>query len=195
VAVIAPDAPDSEMERLSAAGVVGARVMDLPGGAVGLSHLEALDARCLSAGWVMAVQFDGTHILDHEPRLGRIKSRWTLDHHAKILGGARPDGPEVAAIKRLLDRGNCWFKLAGCYESSKAGAPDYADIGAITREIVAHAPERVVWGTNWPHNAFARPEEAPDEAGLFDTVMGWLPDEATRTQVLVDTPRALFFAG
>ena len=95
------------------------------------------------------------------------------------------------AIRRLIDRGRCWFKLAGCYEASATGGPDYADVADLTRAVAAHAPDRTVWGTNWPHNQARRIEDYPDDAGLADTVLGWLPDEGARCAALVANPEAL----
>ncbi|WP_435169009.1 amidohydrolase family protein [Falsirhodobacter sp. 1013] len=190
VAVIHPDTAEAEIARLAEAGVVGARIMDLPGGALGLSGLEGVDARAADAGWVMAVQFDGSHILDHENRLAKVQSRWILDHHGKFFAGA--GRAQVDAVKRLIDRGNCWFKFAGVYESSKSGGPDYADVAEVAREIAAHAPDRIIWGTNWPHNLAKTTADYPDDRALTDTVLSWLPSDAARRQVLVTTPEALF---
>ena len=92
----------------------------------------------------------------------------------------------------MLDRGNCWFKFAGCYESSQAGAPDYEDIAAVGREIAAYAPERIVWGTNWPHNMTQTTADYPNDVALLDLVMEWVPDEATRQKLFVDNPADLF---
>ncbi|MEQ5872518.1 amidohydrolase family protein [Sagittula sp. NFXS13] len=190
VAVITPDTTAKEIARLSDGGIVGARIMDLPGGAVGLDALEAVDAMAADAGWVMAVQFDGSHLPELEPRLAALKSRWVLDHHAKIFDGATP--AHIDVIKRLMDGERCWFKFAGCYESSRDGGPDYPDIASVAREIAAHAPDRIVWGTNWPHNAAHRSEDYPDDAQLLDLAMSWLPDDTARQAALVDTPRALY---
>lgn len=195
VAVITGNTQDAEMERLADAGVVGARIMDLPGGALGLNGLEAVDARASAFGWMMAVQFDGSHILEHEARLAGLGSRWVLDHHGKFFAGATPSSPQVDAVKRLIDKGNCWFKFAGCYESSRTGGPDYDDIAAVAREIAAHAPERIVWGTNWPHNIARTTGDYPDDAALADTVLGWFPDAAGRGLALVDNAESLYGFG
>lgn len=192
VAVIDGATTDSELDRLASAGVIGARIMDLPGGAVGLAELEAVDAKVAARGWMVAVQFDGTRILDHESRLAALKSRWVFDHHGKFFGGAAPDGPEVAAVKRLIDRGNCWFKFAGAYESSKRGAPGYEDVAAVSKAIAAYAPERIVWGTNWPHNLARQQSDYPNDAALTDTVLGWLADDRARHLALVENPEQLF---
>tara|TARA_R100000365_G_C2739096_1_gene67957 strand:- start:561 stop:1436 length:876 start_codon:yes stop_codon:yes gene_type:complete len=192
VAVVTGDTQDAEIQALSEAGIVGARIMDLPGGAIGLDQLEAVDARASAFGWMMAVQFDGGGILNNFSRLEAIRSRWVLDHHGKFFAGVTPQSAEVDAVKRLIDKGNLWFKFAGCYESSRTGGPDYADIGAVAREIASFAPERIVWGTNWPHNAAKRTEDYPDDAALLETVLSWFPDEKGKNLALIDNPEALY---
>lgn len=192
VAAVGPDVSDSELDALGEAGVVGLRIMDLPGGATDLSALEALDAKAAARGWMLAIQFDGSHILDHEPRLTKIKSRWVLDHHGKFFCGVTPESPHIAAVKRLIDGGNCWFKFAGVYESAKDPAPDYADVAAVARVISSYAPERIVWGTNWPHNLAKEQHDYPDDVALLETVLGWFPDEQARHRALVENPEDLF---
>lgn len=190
VAVITPDVSDAEIEALSAQGIVGARIMDLPGGAIGLDRLEEIDAIAANAGWMMAVQFDGSALPRLEPRLAALKSDWVLDHHGKIFSGVT--NSHVATIKRLLDRGKMRFKFAGCYESSRSGGPDYPDIAKLARDVARYAPERIVWGTNWPHNMATKTEDYPDDAALLDTVLGWLPEGAALEQALVENPAELY---
>ncbi len=192
VAVVTRDTPLDEIQELIDVGVVGARIMDLPGGAVNLSHLEEVDSLSQELGWSVAVQFDGSHILDHEARLSAIKSRWIFDHHGKFFAGVTPDSPQIGALKRLIDKGNCWFKFAGCYESSRSGGPEFEDIAAIARLIAEYAPERIIWGTNWPHNNAKTTEEYPDDADLLDTVLSWLPSDEAREKALVTNPEQLF---
>ncbi|KSV89947.1 amidohydrolase [Sinorhizobium sp. GL28] len=191
VVVIDETTSDADMRALSASGAVGARIMDLPGGAVGLDALEAVDARAHAADWMIAVQFDGNRILDHLPRLERIRSRWVLDHHGKFFAGVDPDGPEIAALLKLIDRGNVWFKFAGVYESSRAEWP-YEDVAAFSRRIADHAPERIIWGSNWPHNMIRKTEDYPDDARLAELVLGWLADDRAKHLALVENPEHLF---
>lgn len=192
VAVITGATSDVEMQRLSNACVVGARIMDLPGGGVDLSELEAVDARTNAFNWCLAIQLDGSFILDHEARLSALQSPWILDHHGKFFAGITPESPQIDAVKRLIDRGNCWFKFAGCYESSRSGGPDYEDIAAVARTLAAYAPERIIWGTNWPHNLATRTEDYPDDAALADIVLSWFPGETEQQLALVDNPEYLF---
>lgn len=190
VAVITPETTRAEMDRLASRRIVGARIMDLPGGAVNLDHLEVVDAIAHDAGWMLAVQFDGSNLMQHLPRLERLRSRWVFDHHGKFFRGITADSPEVDAVRRLIDRGNCWFKFAGVYESSRAGWP-YADVAAPSRAIAAHAPERIVWGTNWPHNGVRESADYPDELALAELAFTWLPP-GSRDRVLVRNPIDLY---
>jgi D-galactarolactone isomerase len=192
VGVISAQTTQAELDTLAQAGVVGARIMDLPGGAVGLDALEAVDALAGERDWMVAIQFDGGDILAHEQRLARLKSRWVLDHHGKFFSGNNPESRQVGALKRLIDKGRCWFKFAGCYESSRSGAPSYEDVAATARAIAGHAPERIVWGTNWPHNLARVQAQYPNDAALTDTVMGWFPDINARNLALVDNPETLY---
>ena len=193
VAVICEDTTERELERLHQAGIRGARIMDLPGGATGLTHLERVDEKAHALGWTVAVQFDGSQICTLEKRLAALKSNWILDHHGKIFQGARPDGPEVATILRLMDKGRCHFKLAGIYESSKRGAPAYEDVADYTRVVTAHAPERIIWGTNFPHNQATSAASYPCDAELLDLAASWLIGARAQELAFVETPERLFF--
>ena len=191
VAVVSADTPAAELRRLHDAGVRGARIMDLHGGAMGMDRLAEADAVAADMGWTLAVQFDGARILDRMGALMKLRSRWILDHHGKFLTHVAPDGVEAEAVLTLLDRGNCWFKFAAPYESSRAGAPDYADVAALSRRIAAYAPERLVWGSNWPHNSVAD-GAWPDDAALLDLAMDWAGSDRARRLMLVESPARLF---
>ena len=192
VAVITAQTSDPELEQLHRSGVRGARIMDLAGGAAGLEHLEAVDARAYQAGWMMAVQFDGSNIAMHMDRLSKIRSNFIIDHHGKFFRGATPQSAEVDCVKQLMDRGNCWFKFAGCYEASLNGGPCFDDVAAVARAISAYAPDRIVWGTNWPHNQARKTEDYPNDADLLDTVLDWFDSDEARRLALVDNPQSLF---
>jgi D-galactarolactone isomerase len=91
----------------------------------------------------------------------------------------------------LLDTGRCWIKLAAPYETSKTGAPRYEDVSRLARALVADAPERILWASNWPHPS--EPKEAkPDDKVLLELLLDWAPDDATRRKILVDNPAELY---
>src|SRR5438067_1179812 len=103
-----------------------------------------------------------------------------------------PEGvrdPLFGMVRRLIDRGRTWVKLVAPYDATKIGPPTYADSSALARAYVEIAPERVVWGTNWPHPG---EDPKPDDALLFDLLLGWAPDEKVRHRILVQNPALLY---
>jgi D-galactarolactone isomerase len=92
-------------------------------------------------------------------------------------------------VRKLIDKGRTWVKLSVTYDSSKVGPPTYADVNKVGAAYVQAAPERLVWGSNWPH-----PTETakPDDAAVFDLLAAWAPSEAVRRRILVENPEALY---
>lgn len=91
----------------------------------------------------------------------------------------------------LVETGRCWVKIAGAYEFSKSGAPDFEDVARLMRVLIKAAPERVIWGSNWPH-ALAEKVGYPDDGQLLDLLLDWAPDENVRRRILVDNPAQLY---
>ncbi len=190
VAVVKPDAEESLLEDLHRQGVRGARVMEL-GGPVGVADLLAVNARVAPLGWHCIVQFDGRQMVERQPVLEQIDNDYIIDHTGKYLTPVSCNDPAFKALLELIDKGNCYIKLAGCYETSLDGAPDYQDLAAMSRALIAHAPERVIWGSNWPHVSLP-PEKSPDDGALLDRVCSWIPDAKTLQQIFVDNPERLY---
>ena len=94
-----------------------------------------------------------------------------------------------AALRRLLDAGHTWVKISAPYLSSVDGGPCYADAGAVAAALSRAAPERVLWGSDWPHPS---PPEKPDDAALFDLLLDWAPDQTLRNRILVSNPEKLY---
>nr|WP_254208315.1 amidohydrolase family protein [Burkholderia multivorans] len=101
----------------------------------------------------------------------------------------RADSPSVRALCALLDTGNVWVKLSGADRMSKAGAP-FEDTLPVARRLAEHAPERVLWGSDWPHVNLSHP--MPDDGDLVDLIARIVPDERRRIQMLVDNPARFF---
>ena len=117
-----------------------------------------------------------------------------FDHLARIPQPAGVDHPAFAFVKKLIDRGRTWVKLSSAYQDSKAGPPAYADVSKVAQAYVKAAPERMVWGSDWPHPT-EKTDAKPDDAILFDLLADWAPDEAVRHRILVDNPAALYRFG
>ena len=112
-----------------------------------------------------------------------------IDHLARIQTADGLDAPPFRALLGLLQRDNCWAKLMGPYFVSDA-FPHYPDIAPFARAMIEAAPDRVVWGSDWPHPS-AR-EKMPDDGDLADMLFDWAPDEAQRRKILVDNPQRLY---
>ena len=124
-----------------------------------------------------------------ESVLQRLPTPLVIDHLGRI---PMPDGlahPGYAAVRRLLDKGRTWMKLSEPYEDTKRGPPGYPDTSKLALAYISAAPERMVWGSDWPHPT---QKEKPDDALLFDLLAEWAPTEATRHRILVTNPAALY---
>lgn len=191
VVVVTPQTSQADIAAMHRQGARGARIMQFPGGAVGLNQLLEVNALIRDQGWHCMVQFDGMEMLDRAPLLEQIDTPYIIDHIGKYQGEVTPNSPEFKALLKLVDRGNCYVKIAACYESSNSGGPDYSDTAALSRALIAHAPDRILWGSNWPH--VSQPiDKAPDDAQLLDTVCSWIPDTKTLEQIFVHNPRDLY---
>ena len=189
VVVVKPGVSDAELERLTRAGARAIRIMCLPGGHLKWDVMDEMIARVRPFGWHPIVQFDGREFEQREAQLARIQSDYIIDHVGKFLEPVPADHAAFKAMLRLVERGNCYVKLSAPYEVSKAGPPDYADVGALAKALVKAAPERILWASNWPHpGALAY----PDDAGLLDLLLEWAPDEAIRHRILVTNPAKLY---
>jgi D-galactarolactone isomerase len=191
IAVVRPDVGEATLEDLTRRGVRGARIMDLPGGAVGLGDLLAIDARTRPFGWSPIVQFDGRDIDQHVGVLEQVSGDYVIDHAGKFLEPVAVDAPAFKTLLRLIDRGNCYVKISACYETSKVGAPSYADVGTLSKALIAHAPERMLYASNWPHVSLPI-DKQPDDSGLLDLMLDWAPDEKIRQMIFVDNPARLY---
>ncbi len=192
IAAVKPNVTDQDLETMTARGVRGARIMDILQGAVGLEALLEVNARVAPFGWSLIVQFDGCEILQHYDLLTRIKGPYVIDHAGKFLTPPSVESAEFQALLRLIDRGNCFVKIAACYETSRSGSPDYTDVAALSKALIQHAPDRIIWGSNWPHNMATNAETYPDDVHLLDLAMNWAESTETLQQIFVDTPTRLY---
>lgn len=189
VVVVQPDAPDEELERLTAAGARGIRYHMLRAGVLPWDSLEAMAARVHGFGWHVQLQLDGRDLPEREAMLTRLPCTLVIDHVGKFLEPVTPDHAAFRCLLRLVDGGRVWVKLSAPYETSREGPPGYGDVGRLARALVEAAPERMLWASNWPHPG--RPERL-DEADLLDLLLEWAPEEDDRRRILVDNPAALY---
>ena len=191
VAVINDDVTDAALRLLTDAGIKGARFRMTGDLATSWNSLAAVAPRIAAFGWHIQFQMDGRQLHTGFDALQRLPCTLVVEHIGKFLEPVEVGHPGFQALLRLLDTGRVWVKLSGSYMMSNSGPPEYTDVGVLAKALVAHAPERMVWGSDWPHPL--APEGAmPDDARLLDLLLDWAPDEATRRRILVHNPAALY---
>jgi predicted TIM-barrel fold metal-dependent hydrolase len=192
IAVLHPDVDDDTLDTLHAGGIRGLRFsLHDPATAVTAPDMIApLAARVAERGWHVQLHLRGEQIVDLERTIEALPCDVVFDHMARLPqpAGIRHYAFEIVA--RRLEAGNGWVKLSGPYLDSRVGAPRYADATRVAREWVKIAPERLVWGSDWPHPT--ERERKPDDAVLLDLVQEWARDEPTRRRILVDNPARLY---
>ncbi len=171
-------------------GACGVRFNAVSGNGTPLEQLEALGERLASLGWHLQLYAHDREMVALEPVLARLPCPVVIDHMGGVKlaeGGAA--NPGFKAMLRLLEKG-AWAKLCG-YRSSAAGAP-YTDVADMARTMIAAAPDRCVWGTDWPHPSMWPPLQVPDDGVLLDRLADWAPSEAMRRAILIDNPVRLY---
>jgi len=160
------------------------------GGKPDLDVFWRLVHRVKPLGWHIVLHFDAKDLPEHADLLDALPVPYIIDHMARVPAA---DGVEQASFQYLVDRissdEKCWVKIS-CAERLTAGriAP-YDDVVPFARALVAAAPDRILWGTDWPHPNL---KVMPDEGHLVDLLADFVPDEATRNQILVDNPTKLY---
>jgi D-galactarolactone isomerase len=186
VAVVHPTVSDAELKALANGGICGIRFtqFDPRTAATTLDMIEPLARRVEPLGWHVQIHLRADQIVAAADMLWRLPGMVVFDHLGRVSGTT---DPAFAVIRRMLDRGRTWMKLSGAY--MMGAPPAYAEAGVVARTYVAAAPERMVWGSDWPHPTES---QKPDDAALFDLLTGWAPDAATRHRILVDNPATLY---
>ena len=197
IAMVDAAVADAELRRLTRGGVRGARFLMAPGGVLSWDELEPLAARIQQVGWHVNLQLDGHELADRAGLIARLPGQVIIDHLGMFGRPVRDDHPSVTALLHLLDTGRVWVKLSAPYAGGGMGAPPYPAAGRLARTLVRHMPDRLMWGSNWPHpfTTQVRGLPAEDDAMLLDLLLDWAEDAHVRHGILVDNPATLFGAG
>ncbi len=193
VAAVAEDITDRELEALNARKVRGVRVNMVDKGGMpfdGIGAVREFTERIRDFGWHLEVLI---HV-DEFDDLRRALNAMAVDVVVGHLGYMKTDhGLDHPGFREFLDLvrdGKCWVKLSGSYRITTQDRPPYADVTPLARALIEANPDRMVWGSDWPHPTFWG--TMPNDGELFDQLADWAPDAATRQKILVDNPRALY---
>ena len=191
VAVVPANVDAATLKKLHATGFRGVRVQSGGGNPLGPDAMMPLATRIAPLGWHMQINLTAPLYAEHQDTILKLPVTVVVDHMAGIPGQDGVKSPAYAALRRFIDAGKTWVKLSSPDSGSKSGPPDYADRIAIARALVTAAPERCVWGSNWPFPS-SQPTARPDPVLMMDIVKSWAPDEKLRHRILVENPEALY---
>jgi predicted TIM-barrel fold metal-dependent hydrolase len=187
VAVIDDSFDDAALRRMHEQGIRGLRFNMVSGNGTPQDQLVALARRLVPLGWHIQVYADGPKMLEIGSMLGRLPVEVVIDHCGGVKAALGTSHPQFQALLRLLDSGRAWMKVCS-YRASSAGPP-FADMEANVKALVAAAPDRCLWGSDWPHSQM---NPIPDAGDLLDQFFDWVPDPMSRQRILVDNPTRLY---
>lgn len=191
VAMLDETITDAELDDLHAVGVRGTRFNFVAhlGGAPELAVFWRIVGRVARRGWHIVLHFDAKDLPTYAGVLDSMPTPYVIDHMARVDASAGLEQEPFQLLLALMADERCWVKISGAERLTAGGAPPYDDVTPFARAIVAAAPERVLWGTDWPH---PNVRHMPDDGDLLDQLVEFAPDESDRHRILVSNPQQLY---
>lgn len=187
IAVVNHDVPASDLRAMKEAGVVGLRLNTTTGGGVGVARLAEYEAICREFGWHLQFLVEAAQIPELAPKVSRLRVPAVFDHMGYVHPGEENDAPARALVSLLRD--GAWAKVSGGFRATRIGPP-YMDTVPLARMMIEAAPDRCVWGSDWPHVTFRG--KMPNTGDLLDLLADWAPDAQTRDRILTDNAHRLY---
>jgi predicted TIM-barrel fold metal-dependent hydrolase len=205
VAVIDDQTPESELDSMGRAGVQGIRLnlatVGINDPSSGRQRFQMAAERMKSRHWHVQIFTTLAMISALKDLVAAAPVPVVFDHFGGAQAELGPQQPGFAELVELVRSGKAYVKISGAYRASKL-APDYADVVSLAKALIAANPDRVVWGTDWPHPSGMTPpgrkptEVTPllpiDDGRLLNQLAVWAPDPAIRKKILVDNPAHLY---
>ena len=205
IAVIDDKTTPAELDTMAQAGIRGVRINLEQAGildpAASAKRLEASVQQIAGRPWHLQIYSRLSVIAPLQAQFAALPVPVVFDHFAGAQAALGPQQPGFAAVLDLVKLGKAYVKISGAYRASDR-APDYPDVAPLARALIAANPDRLVWGSDWPHPdsavvpGRAPPDIAPaqpiDDGRLLNLLAEWAPDPATRTKILVDNPKRLY---
>ncbi len=196
-AILRSDVSDRRLDELTDAGFRAVRVTMIrqdgkPVSTLGTSYgdLVQLAPRLAERGWHAQLWIESSDLVANRPELEKLPLTYVVDHMSRTMADKGHEHPDFRAFTELLKTGRYWTKISGADRNTRVGRP-YADTAPYMRAIVQAAPERVVWGSDWPHVGHSDATR-PDLQDLLRLLHDCVPDEAVRRRILVDNPTRLY---
>jgi predicted TIM-barrel fold metal-dependent hydrolase len=183
----------SDFQRLHDAGFRGVRFNFVAhlGGVPDLGEFERTIERIRPLGWHLDLHFDARDLPQYDAMLRQLPVPFIIDHMGRVPTQAGLQQEPFRVLIELQRRNpQCWVKISGAERIAAAEGPPFHSAVPFAQALVAAAPERILWGTDWPHPNIAR--HMPNDGDLVDLIPLMMPDAATRKLVLVDNPHRLY---
>ncbi|WP_315833774.1 amidohydrolase family protein [Bradyrhizobium prioriisuperbiae] len=189
IVVLSPDTSDQEMTRLHDQGVRGIRYILAHPGGLDIATLERTADRARAFGWHLEFLIKPAQLVELAPRLMKLSCPVSCDHLGFIKPELGLEQPGFQALLRLLQSDHGWVKFSGAYRVS--GKADHYDaVLPFARKLAETRPERIVWGSDWPH--VGQMQVMPATTPLLNLLQDWVPDEGQRRRILVDNPSEFY---
>ncbi len=194
VAMIDETFSPADIGALHDAGVRGTRFNFVAhlGGAPDIDVFWRLVDRVQPFGWHIVLHFDAKDLPAYAELLDRMPCPYVIDHMARVDATAGVEQEAFGALLDLMADERAWVKVSGAERLTAGGAPPYDDVVPYAQALIATAPDRILWGTDWPH---PNVRHMPDDGDLVDALALFAPDEAVRNRILVDNPETLYDFG
>ena len=192
VVAVSLDVTDEELADFDAQGIRGIRLnTDNKGGMpIGLDQIAKIAERIDGLNWHLEFLFPGQDILDLMPIFTSLKVPMSIGHFAYQPATAGVEAPGFQSLLELMRQGNTWMKISGANRVSQTDLPPYDDVKPMAQALIEVAPDRIMWGTDWPHpNKY---EVNPNDGDLVNAFGEWVTDESLRRKIMVDTPASFY---
>ena len=189
VAVVNDSVTDAELARMHKLGVRGLRVNLRNANGAPADIAPQLAARIAPLGWHLQFRINAEDFVEIGSMLRALLVDFVIDHIGQVPVADGVNGAAFRAILELTRGGRCWVKLSAPMRMSALEYP-YADVTPFVHALVAAAPERMVWASDWPHTTLTK--AMPNDGDLVDLLPAWIPAAAARQKILVDNPARLY---
>jgi 2-pyrone-4,6-dicarboxylate lactonase len=191
VAMIDETFSDAQIQELHDAGVRSTRFNFVAhlGGAPELPTFWRIVDRVARWNWHIVLHFDAKDLPEYTSLLEKLPVPYVIDHMARVNAKAGVDQAPFQALLSLMHDERTWVKISGAERLTADGPPPYDDVVPYAQALIAAAPDRILWGTDWPH---PNVRHMPDDGDLVDLLTSFSPDELTRNKILVNNPRRLY---
>ena len=199
VARIDDNTAKDELQRLHEGGIRGVRfnLLDRPRGNIKLAVLDRCIENVTPLGWSVDLHIDMKNLIEQEKRIRNMPVPVVIDHIARVKPANGIEQPGFQLLLELMKLRHVWVKVSGADKICNTRVDAYFGLPFIevipyARAVIAAAPERVIWGSDWPHSNTFAPGYTPNDGDLIDLLAEFAPDASTRKKILVDNPAALY---